>query len=580
MLQNLHVKNLALIDESEVDFAGGLNILSGETGAGKSIIIGSINLALGGKVQKEMLRDPEKPALVELIFSVTEKQKQVLKQLDVETEDDEVILSRRITGGRGVSKVNGESVPASKVKEIASVLIDIHGQHEHQSLLSKKKHLEILDSYAKEEIEQPKKELAEAYKDYKKLVSELNDADVDEEERLREVSFLEYEVGEIEEAGLTVGEDEELETQYKRFINGKKIVEALNQAYQYTGGMDQASELTGRALRELSGVSVYDEKIAKIVHRAGLPLIVDEAHGAHFRYSEIFPQSALELGADVVIQSVHKTLPSLTQTAVLHMKCNGPDGSAYMDMEAVERYLHIVQSSSPSYVLMASIENGIFQMEQLRRKDGMRKFADSLLEMRESLSAMKNLRLVGRELKGRYGIFDLDPSKVVISTRYASFDGEGLSELLRKQYHLEMEMCGADYVTAITAVGDSKAGLERLRAALLAIDKEGFPSGKMELQGREGAGSDCVYAIEAKTRCSIREAIDGKTARIPLRESAGKISGEFVYIYPPGIPLIAPGECITEQLLEVILDYIRKGLPVQGLSDQTLETILVSEQAI
>ncbi len=262
MLQNLHVKNLALIDESEVDFAGGLNILSGETGAGKSIIIGSINLALGGKVQKEMLRDLEKPALVELIFSVTEKQKQVLKQLDVETEDDEVILSRRITGGRGVSKVNGESVPASKVKEIASVLIDIHGQHEHQSLLSKKKHLEILDSYAKEEIEQPKKELAEAYKDYKKLVSELNDADVDEEERLREVSFLEYEVGEIEEAGLTVGEDEELETQYKRFINGKKIVEALNQAYQYTGGMDQASELTGRALRELSGVSVYDEKIA------------------------------------------------------------------------------------------------------------------------------------------------------------------------------------------------------------------------------------------------------------------------------------------------------------------------------
>ena len=104
MLQNLHVKNLALIDESEVDFAGGLNILSGETGAGKSIIIGSINLALGGKVQKEMLRDPEKPALVELIFSVTEKQKQVLKQLDVETEDDEVILSRRITGGRGRSK--------------------------------------------------------------------------------------------------------------------------------------------------------------------------------------------------------------------------------------------------------------------------------------------------------------------------------------------------------------------------------------------------------------------------------------------------------------------------------------------
>lgn len=157
----------------------------------------------------------------------------------------------------------------------------------------------------------------------------------------------------------------------------------------------------------------------------------------------------------------------------------------------------------------------------------MRKFADSLLEMRESLSAMKNLRLVGRELKGRYGIFDLDPSKVVISTRYASFDGEGLSELLRKQYHLEMEMCGADYVTAITAVGDSKAGLERLRAALLAIDKEGFPSGKMELQGREGAGSDCVYAIEAKTRCSIREAIDGKLREYLSGKAQGKYPGNL-----------------------------------------------------
>ncbi len=318
-------------------------------------------------------------------------------------------------------------------------------------------------------------------------------------------------------------------------------------------------------------------EIAKIVHRAGLPLIVDEAHGAHFRYSEIFPKSALELGADVVIQSVHKTLPSLTQTALLHMKCNRPDGGAYMDMEAVERYLHIFQSSSPSYILMASIENGIFQMEQLRKKDGMRNFADSLLQMRESLSTMKNLRLVGRELKGRYGVFDLDPSKVVISTRYAPFDGEGLSELLRKQYHLEMEMCGADYVTAIMAVGDSRTGFERLRAALLAIDKESCPSVKMRSQGRDPDRFDCVYSIPAKTQRSLWSAIDGKSRRVPLGESTGKISGEFVYIYPPGIPLIAPGECITGQFLEVILEYIGKGLPVQGLSDQTLKTILVSE---
>ncbi|MBO5523206.1 MAG: DNA repair protein RecN [Roseburia sp.] len=265
MLQNLHVKNLALIDETEVDFSEGLNILSGETGAGKSIIIGSINIALGEKVQKEMLRDGEQNALVELIFTVTsEKQKAMLAELDVFPEDDTVILSRKIVGGRGTAKVNGESVPASKMKEIAAVLIDIHGQHEHQSLLSKKKHLEILDDYAKEELAPLKEAVAKDYRIYRQLETELKNADVDEEERLREVSLLEYEIKELEEADLKEGEDEELEADYRKFVNGKKIMEALSGAYQCTGGEEQASELTGRALRELGSVSSYDEKIENL----------------------------------------------------------------------------------------------------------------------------------------------------------------------------------------------------------------------------------------------------------------------------------------------------------------------------
>lgn len=265
MLQNLHVKNLALIDETEVDFSEGLNILSGETGAGKSIIIGSINIALGEKVQKEMLRDGEQNALVELIFTVTsEKQKAMLAELDVFPEDDTVILSRKIVGGRGTAKVNGESVPASKMKEIAAVLIDIHGQHEHQSLLSKKKHLEILDDYAREELAPLKEAVAKDYRLYRQLETELKNADVDEEERLREVSLLEYEINELEEADLREGEDEELEADYRKFVNGKKIMEALNGAYQCTGGEEQASELTGRALRELGSVSSYDEKIENL----------------------------------------------------------------------------------------------------------------------------------------------------------------------------------------------------------------------------------------------------------------------------------------------------------------------------
>lgn len=271
MLQSLHVKNLALIEEAEVDFEKGLNILSGETGAGKSIIIGSINLALGEKIQKEMLREGDTegetlPALVELIFRVTnEKQRAQLEALDVFPEDDEVILSRKIVNGRGAAKVNAETVPASKVKEIASILIDIHGQHEHQSLLSKKKHLEILDDYATERLAEPKETLAECYHEYRRLLEELKEADVDVEERLREVSFLEYEVKEIEEAALREGEDEELEANFRRFSNGRRIVEAVNSAYGSTGAdMDSASDMIGRALREISSVASYDGKLEEL----------------------------------------------------------------------------------------------------------------------------------------------------------------------------------------------------------------------------------------------------------------------------------------------------------------------------
>lgn len=266
MLQNLHVKNLALIDETEVDFKEGLNILSGETGAGKSIIIGSINLALGEKVHKEMLRGGSESTLVELVFTVeNEMQKSALAQLEVYPEDECVILSRKITNGRGIAKVNGESVPASKMREVAAVLIDIHGQHEHQSLLHRKKHLEILDEFAKEALIEKKEELREIYAAYKKLMDELKQADVDEEDRLREASFLEYEIKEIKEANLVVGEDDTVEEEYKRYCNGKKIMEALHGAYQYSGiGGENASEYTMRALKELAAASAYDDKIGEL----------------------------------------------------------------------------------------------------------------------------------------------------------------------------------------------------------------------------------------------------------------------------------------------------------------------------
>lgn len=257
------MKNLALIEEAEVDFTEGLNVLTGETGAGKSIIIGSINLALGEKVPREMLRDNEDTSLVELIFEIpNEEIAERLRALDVFLEDSQVILSRRISGGRSVAKINGESVPVSKVREVAALLIDMHGQHEHESLLKKQKHMEILDEYAREELASRKEELRKLYKEYRAVCSSLEETGADEESRQRELSLLEYEIHEIEAAHLMEGEDEELELRYRKLSNSRKIIESLQNAHQLLAEQnDSASELTGRALRELSSVENCDEEI-------------------------------------------------------------------------------------------------------------------------------------------------------------------------------------------------------------------------------------------------------------------------------------------------------------------------------
>ena len=264
MLQSLHVKNLALIKETEITLKDGLNILTGETGAGKSIIIGSVSLALGEKVPKELLREGDDTALVELVFFVENpKVLEKIRSLGIEAEDETVILSRKITAGRAIARVNGEAVSVSKLKEVASLLIDIHGQHEHQSLLSKKKHLEILDAYAKDALGDKKIRLSACFHEYQKLKKEWDSSNTDSEERARELSFLEYEVKEIEDANLLDNEDAILEEQYKKFANGKQIMDAVSMTYGATGGDGEcASELIGRALRGLGTVSQYDETLA------------------------------------------------------------------------------------------------------------------------------------------------------------------------------------------------------------------------------------------------------------------------------------------------------------------------------
>ena len=262
MLENLHVKNLALIEEEDITFLDGLHILSGETGAGKSIILGALGLALGGKVLKDMLRDPGKEALVEAVFRITrDSQRKQLAELDIEPYDDEVILSRKITESRSVAKINGEMVPAIKMKEVGDIFLDIHGQNDHQSLLHKKKHLEMLDEYAKNEVGPLKERMQTAYKTYAAKQQEWKEANQLNGDREREISFLEYEIKEITEANLEIGEDARFENQYRRLSNSKRIMEALSEAYQQTSGSDGASEQVGRAVQRLHQILSYDEAL-------------------------------------------------------------------------------------------------------------------------------------------------------------------------------------------------------------------------------------------------------------------------------------------------------------------------------
>ena len=262
MLVSLHVKNLALIQETEVFFGPHLNILTGETGAGKSIIIGSVGLALGGRGDRDLIRTGADYALIELVFQL-EKEGQIekVKKLDIPIEEDGlVILQRRIMPQRSISKVNGETVNARLLKELSGVLIDIHGQHDSQQLLQTKKHLEILDDFAGEEFSRIKREIKEKYQFYRKIQEKLAETDLDEREKERQLSLARFEVEEIENASLKAGEDGELEKQYQKMSNSRKIAENLGNVHILTG-YDQegsAGEAVGRALRELNSVSAYD----------------------------------------------------------------------------------------------------------------------------------------------------------------------------------------------------------------------------------------------------------------------------------------------------------------------------------
>lgn len=267
MLVSLHVKNMALIREAEVDFGRGLNIMTGETGAGKSIVIGSVNIALGTGNFRDYVPEGAEYALVELLFSTDNPRvRKKLEEQDIPSQDGEIIVTRKYRGGRSVSKINGETVPVSFVRELAADLIDIHGQHEHQSLLYAKNHLTILDEFAGDALKEKVRHCRELHRGYQKAKREWEKARAQESERAKETDFLKFEINEIEAASLRPGEDEELEAACRLMTNGQKIMEALGETASLTGasGYSGASDEISRAVRSLGAVCSFDQPLKEL----------------------------------------------------------------------------------------------------------------------------------------------------------------------------------------------------------------------------------------------------------------------------------------------------------------------------
>ncbi|MDR0964397.1 MAG: DNA repair protein RecN [Clostridium sp.] len=267
MLESLRVKNLALLEEAQVEFHEGQNILTGETGAGKSLLLGAINLALGAKFDKDMLRHGAEFALVELTFrSKQERVTDCLRALDLPIDEEgEILLSRKLSATRNVYRVNGENISMKQVHELTQVLIDIHGQHDHQSLLFTKKHQEILDAYCGDALKKPLDQVATLYQEAKLLRQKIEAETLDSTALERQRAMAEYESQEIDAAQLKIGEDEELEKRFLILSNAQKIETSLKQALTYlSGDGENAANSISRSMKALNAVTSYDPQIASM----------------------------------------------------------------------------------------------------------------------------------------------------------------------------------------------------------------------------------------------------------------------------------------------------------------------------
>ncbi len=293
------------------------------------------------------------------------------------------------------------------------------------------------------------------------------------------------------------------------------------------------------------GVCSDIRSIADVVHRHGGMLMVDQAHGAHFGLSAHFPQSAIREGADLVIASLHKTLPSMTQTAVAHL-CDTVDPNAFA------RNLSIFETSSPSYVLMASIDRCVTLLEQ----DGQAlfdRYDENLERFRSVVQGMVYLQIPGYNAPLPDGCYGFDRGKIAVSTRRCNLTGTELAGILRKKYRIEVEMASEEFVLAMTSIADSEVTLDRLAQAVIDIDRT------LESRTAPSCRTNCPVPERVM---KISDALASPDCAVDLSNALGHISADYIRAYPPGIPLIVPGERIDEEVIARIRNLAESGVTV------------------
>lgn len=320
------------------------------------------------------------------------------------------------------------------------------------------------------------------------------------------------------------------------------------------------------------GVVSDIKEIANIVHQYNIPLIVDEAHGAHFGMNSYFPENATRLGADIVITSLHKTMPALTQTALL-LVC-----SKRVPMERIEKFLHIYQTSSPSYLLMASMEKCVEYVRQEGDKVW-EQYASRLEQFYAKAKALKHIHVLNKECMYEKDCFDFDREKILMFPE--KIDGKTLHRMLLDDYHLEMEMVTDTYVLAMTSIMDTNQGFERLTQALQEIDAKledinevGKGEGELSTDKKwmNRVEVDKIYK-ENKIRVKLADVEGLEVRKCPMQEAVGEVCAEFIFLYPPGIPILVPGEEISQTKVTQLMLCIEKNLNIKGVSENGINVV-------